>query len=69
MDLVFVDGAHSYDYVKNDTEKGLEMLRPGGVIAWHDCNPRHPDLVRYLRTLNRPLNLVAGTSLAFAFKN
>jgi len=69
MDLVFVDGAHSYDYVKNDTEKGLEMLRPGGVIAWHDCNPRHPDLVRYLRTLNRPLNLVGETSLAFAFKN
>jgi hypothetical protein len=27
MDLVFVDGHHGYEYVKNDTEKGWEMLR------------------------------------------
>src|SRR5262249_23258031 len=37
MDFVFVDGAHNYDYVRNDSEKGWRMLRPGGIIAWHDC--------------------------------
>ena len=36
MDLVFVDGAHSADYVRNDSEKGWRMLRPGGVLVWHD---------------------------------
>ncbi|MEJ0088403.1 MAG: class I SAM-dependent methyltransferase [Limisphaerales bacterium] len=48
MDFVFVDGAHNFEYVKNDSEKGWRMLRPGGIIAWHDC--RHQDLgvVRYL---------------------
>lgn len=66
MDLVFVDGAHSYEYVKNDTEKGLEMLRDGGVIAWHDCTPSHRDVVRYLRNLSPRPSLVCGTALAFA---
>lgn len=36
MDLVFVDGGHTYDVVVNDTRKALEMCRPGGVIMWHD---------------------------------
>lgn len=68
MDLVFVDGAHSYEYVKNDTEKGLEMLRPGGIIAWHDCTPSHPDVVNYLKTLNPLPTLVKSTALAFLIK-
>jgi SAM-dependent methyltransferase len=37
MDLVFVDGSHSYDYVVNDSEKALRLLREGGgVVIWHD---------------------------------
>jgi len=36
VDLFFVDGAHSYEYVRNDTEKALLCVRPGGIIAWHD---------------------------------
>jgi len=68
IDLVFVDGAHSYEYVKNDTLKGLEMLRPGGIIAWHDCTPSHPDVVRYLRELPHMPTLVHGTTIAFLVK-
>lgn len=36
MDLIFVDADHTYPFVRNDTEKALEMLAPGGVILWHD---------------------------------
>jgi predicted O-methyltransferase YrrM len=36
IDLFFIDGAHSYEYVRNDTMKGLDCCRPNGVIAWHD---------------------------------
>jgi predicted O-methyltransferase YrrM len=36
MDLVFVDGSHSYDYVVSDSLRALDMLRPGGVIIWDD---------------------------------
>ena len=36
MDLVFIDADHTYDFVKSDTQKALDMLKPGGVILWHD---------------------------------
>ena len=37
MDLVFVDGAHTYDYVVNDTEIAKKLLRNDkGIIIWHD---------------------------------
>ena len=68
MDLVFVDGAHSYEYVKSDSEKGWRMLRPGGIMAWHDCNANHPDVVRYIREAGHKAKVVAGTALAYAIK-
>ena len=68
MDLIFVDAAHSYEYVKNDTVKGLEMLRPGGIIAWHGCAPSHPDVVRYLRTLPHMPAVVNESTIAFLIK-
>lgn len=68
MDLVFVDGAHSYEYVKNDTEKGWRMLRSGGILAWHDCVPSHRDVVKYIKECGFKSKLVKGTALAFAIK-
>lgn len=68
MDLVFVDGAHSREYVTNDTAKGLAMLRPGGCIAWHDCAPNHPEVVAVLKESGLPVRLVHGTALGFAFR-
>ncbi|MBC8229434.1 class I SAM-dependent methyltransferase [bacterium] len=34
--LVFVDGSHSYEYVKSDTKVAMELAKKGGVIIWHD---------------------------------
>jgi predicted O-methyltransferase YrrM len=36
VDLFFVDGAHSYEYVRSDTLNALKCVRPGGVVVWHD---------------------------------
>ncbi len=36
IDLVFVDGGHSYAVVKADTENALGMVKPGGFVVWHD---------------------------------
>ena len=36
VDLFFVDGAHSYEYVRNDTLKAMACCHPGSVVAWHD---------------------------------
>jgi hypothetical protein len=34
-----VDGAHRKDVVIQDTRKAISVLRPGGMILWHDYCP------------------------------
>jgi predicted O-methyltransferase YrrM len=36
MDIVFVDGAHHFEIAKSDSLNALRMVRPGGLIVWHD---------------------------------
>ncbi len=68
MDLVFVDGAHSADYVRNDSDKGWRMLRSGGILVWHDFTPSHGDVVRCVRGGPFSASRIVGTALAFAVK-
>lgn len=35
-DMLFIDGDHSYEGVKRDYELYLDLVRPGGVIVFHD---------------------------------
>lgn len=62
-DLIFVDGSHALSYVRSDTEKALRMLRPGGVILWHDYRPPSVDaesvgVYEHLNALRASLPLV-----------
>jgi len=64
-DVVFVDGSHARSYVVSDTEKALRMVKPGGLVLWHDYSP---DCSGVFEELNRlvaklPMMHVAGTSL------
>jgi Methyltransferase domain len=36
VEFGFSDGAHSHEYVKNDTEKMLRMITDRGIVMWHD---------------------------------
>lgn len=70
MDLVFIDGSHSYQYVLNDSRQALKMLRNGkAMILWHDYN----DFEGVTTALNelyakdadfRGLKYISGTHLA-----
>lgn len=66
-DLIFVDGSHAYSYVVSDSEKALRMLRPGGMVLWHDYGGPtwQRDVYRALNELSERLPLVhiAGTRL------
>jgi len=51
LDFVFVDAAHTYDYVLNDSRQALKLLRRGrGIIAWHDYQ-RSPGVTQALNEL------------------
>lgn len=41
LDFLFIDGDHSYDGVKADFEMYSPLVRPGGMIAFHDIADRH----------------------------
>jgi hypothetical protein len=34
--LVFVDGSHAYDYAWKDSETATRLVKPGGIVLWHD---------------------------------
>ena len=40
LDVVFIDGLHTYGQTLKDVNNSLEYLNKGGVIVMHDCNPR-----------------------------
>ncbi len=66
-DLIFIDGSHAYSYVISDSHKALDMIRPGGIVLWHDYRgPRQTrGVYRALNELARdiPLKHLRGTSL------
>ncbi len=39
LDVVFVDGLHTYSQAFKDVENSLRYLNAGGVIVMHDCSP------------------------------
>jgi hypothetical protein len=43
VDLMFIDGNHSLAYVRKDSENAFRCVRPGGIVAWHDVDPTHPE--------------------------
>jgi predicted O-methyltransferase YrrM len=69
IDFFFIDGAHSYEYVRSDTLNALKCCHPGSVIAWHDFGRAGVNGVsRWLREFSkqREVYSVPGGSLAFA---
>ena len=65
-DLVFVDGSHALSYVLSDSRKALRLVRPGGLVLWHDYKGRRiPGVYKGLNQLARELPLVhiASTSI------
>lgn len=72
MDLVFIDGNHSYQYVQSDTENAFKMLSPEGVIVWHDFDYIiHRDVFKYLNSLagRRQIYSIRHTRFAIYGKN
>jgi hypothetical protein len=65
VDFVFVDAGHAYDDVMSDSAAAFRMVRPGGVVVWHDYLTIG-DVTRALIELRNSRDLVSliGTTLA-----
>ena len=59
LDLLFIDGDHSYDGVRADFELYGRLVRPGGLIALHDVN----EDFRTRRGVETPVDLRRGAAL------
>ncbi len=66
--LFFIDGAHSYEYVRSDTLNAVRCCAEGGVIVWDDYGGSR-DVSRFLNQLaglGVKIYGVEGTKLAFS---
>lgn len=68
IDAVFIDGAHTYEYVLSDTETAFGLLRNGkGLLIWHDYEWK--EVIHALNTFYRDdsrfknLQHITGTTL------
>jgi hypothetical protein len=50
-DLIYLDGAHSQEYVTSDTARALSILAPDGIIVWDDYWRMSPGVTSVLNNL------------------
>lgn len=67
VDLVYVDGAHSHDYVRADSTTALDLVSDSGVVVWDDYWRRIDGVKAILDDLPVPLFRVPGTRLVVHF--
>ncbi len=64
----FIDGSHTYEYCKNDSEKCFQLCGGHGVFLWHDCDELHPGVLRFIsewRSMGRNIQRIKGTAIAY----
>lgn len=57
LDFIYIDGNHSYDYVKKDIELYYPKVRPGGVIGGHDFAGGFIGVIRAVLQFSDNVNL------------
>jgi Methyltransferase domain len=70
IDLVFVDAAHDYPHGFPDSRTALRLVRPGGVVLWHDFIAHFPGLVHAIieATAGLPLKLSNGSQCTLRWR-
>lgn len=64
----FIDGSHTYEYCRQDSEKCFALCGGTGTFLWHDCDAAHPGVVKFIsewRALGRNIVRIEGTAIAY----
>jgi hypothetical protein len=64
----FIDGSHTYEYCRSDSEKCFALCGGRGVFLWHDCDDGHPGVTQFVnewRAAGRDLRRISGTAIAY----
>jgi hypothetical protein len=64
----FIDGSHTYEYCKQDSERCLALSRGAGTFLWHDVDESHPGVVKFIlewRAMGRNVARIEGTALGY----
>jgi hypothetical protein len=67
FDVVFIDGDHSRQGVLHDTCLARAVVRPGGLIIWHDYSPQSAvvDVLDAMCAAGRAIRHIEDTWLAY----
>ena len=67
FDIVFIDGNHKYEIVKQDTENYAGMVGKKGYIMWHDATSRISQYIKDLQTIGIPLKKLESSRGGIAY--
>ena len=69
FDAAFIDGDHGWRGVLHDTMLARQLVRPGGIIVWHDYHDRGNvdvrEVLEILHVTGSKISAVEDTWLAF----
>jgi hypothetical protein len=66
-DFLFIDGSHTFQYIRSDTIRSAEAAAERATIVWHDFDDTHYDVLCYLTHLvnaGLPVRHIESTFMA-----
>jgi predicted O-methyltransferase YrrM len=70
IDILHIDGFHTYEAVKNDYDTWSKFLKPDGIVLFHDTCVPHFGVKDFFRELDLPkVNFSASFGLGVASRN
>jgi hypothetical protein len=66
--LFFVDGCHTFEAARRDSEIAFGRARRGGLVVWHDYTREGVERAVRATCSGMPVTWIEGTTLAFARK-
>jgi len=69
IDILFIDGDHTYEGVKSDYEKYEPFVKQGGLIFMHDITHKHFGVKNFWKEIKHPKANLAFNSIGMGIVN